>query len=271
MTDENYILLFDKSAKVYPSLWWTGPSDNLNSHQNYSDDTFYISKYLILYVILWCIIYTFNPKSIRPTLSIIMPPFLLGFVCLCFWCYYYISNKIIFYNKDKQDYFTFNIPHPRRIILNENKLGLGDNIGIISIDNFKKLVREEKIKTQNYPDFTRKQGEELLASGKYNSAYGERQKAQLNAAYNIAFTLFSFAYLLSQSIEKKILKKSFYWIAMAVIFVFIPNVLAWIGFGVSDRHDLEIRLNFDQFMTYLGTSFGFLAAYIVYLDSIKKI
>ena len=91
---ENYVLVFDKNAEKYPSLWWTGPSDNLQEVQNYSDDTGYVLKYLFLYVIIWMIVYFLNPKNLRPSFSIAFPPFILGFICLMFWCYYYISNKV---------------------------------------------------------------------------------------------------------------------------------------------------------------------------------
>jgi hypothetical protein len=82
--------------------------------------------------------------------------------------------------------------------------------------------------------------------------------------------MFSFAYLLSQSTGKNILKKCFYWISLSVLFVFVPQSISWIGVGVSDRNKLEMQLDLEQFLTYLGTSFGFLAAYIVYRDTIKK-
>ena len=271
MSDQNYILLLDKNAKKYPSLWWTGPSDNLQEVQNYSDDTGYVLKYLFLYVIIWTIVYFLNPKNIRPSFSIALPPFILGFICLMFWCYYYISNKMIFYDKKHEEYYTFNIPHPRRIILNKNNLNLGDNIGIISIKNYKKLAKKEKLKTENYPDYTRKKSEALIASGKYNPALSERRRASRYAGYNIAFTLFSFAYLISQSTGKNILKKCFYWISLAVIMVFIPQCITWIGLGVSDRDQYEILLDLEQCLTYVGTSFGFLAAYIVYRHTMKKI
>ena len=269
--NENYILLLDKNAKKYPSLWWTGPSNSLEGHQSYSDDTAYKLKYLIVYVILWILAYYLNPTSIRPNSSIFFPPFILGFICLSFWCYYYITNKIIFYDKKQKEYYTFNIPHPRRIILSKNNLNLGDNIGIISIKNYKKIVKEEKLKTDNYPDYTRKKSESLIASGKYNPAISERARAIRYAGYNIAFTLFSFTYLIAQTSDYKIIKKVFYWIAMAIICVFIPNIIGWIGIGVQDRNHLEFLLDFNQFLLYMGTSFGFLASYIIYSDSIKKI
>jgi len=271
MSDQNYILLMDKNAKKYPSLWWTGPSNNLQENQPYSDDTRYIYKYLIAYVIIWAIVYFLNPIKVRPDFATTLPPFILGFICLSFWCHYYISSKIIFYNKKNEEYYTFNIHHPRRIILNKNSLKLGDNIGIISIKNYKKLVKQEKLKTENYPDYTRRKSETLIASGKYNPAFAERRRAQTDAGYNIAFTLFSFTYLITQSADQKILKKIFYWISLAIITVFIPHTIAWIGVGVEDRQQLELRLHITNFFSYIGTSFGILAAYIVYSDSIKKI
>lgn len=270
MTDQNYILLLDKNAKKYPSLWWTGPSNNLREDQSYSDDTASMLKFPVLYIIIWTLVYFLTPKIIKPDISIVLPPFILGFICLMLWCYYYISNKIIFYDKKQEEYYTFNIPHPRRIILSKNNLKLGDNIGIISIKNYKKLIKEDNLKTENFPDYTRRKSESLIASGKYNPAYSERRRSQRLAGYNIAFTMFSFAYLLSQSAGKNILKKCFYWISLSVLFVFLPQCIAWIGMGVSDRNELENQLDLEQFLTYLGTSFGFLAAYIVYRDTIKK-
>ena len=40
----------------------------------------------------------------------------------------------------------------------------------------------------------------------------------------------------------------------------------------KDEEDIQLQMQLDleQFLTYLGTSFGFLAAYIVYRDTIKK-
>ena len=67
--------------------------------------------------------------------------FLFGLVCLLTWIYYYATNKIIFYDTKTEKYYKYNIPHPRRIITQHNsKINLGDNIGIISIKDFKKLV-----------------------------------------------------------------------------------------------------------------------------------
>ena len=132
------------------------------------------------------------------------------------------------------------------------------------------IINKENLKTENFPDYTRRKSESLIASGKYNPAFSERRRSSRMAGYNIAFTMFSFAYLISQSTGKNILKKCFYWISLAVLFVFLPHCISWIGVGVSDRSKLEILLNLEQFSTYIGTSFGFLAAYIVYRDTVKK-
>ena len=147
---------------------------------------------------------------------------------------------------------------------------MGDNIGIISIKDFKKLKKSLDLKTENFPDYSRGKGEKL-AEGKYNPAFGERYFAQRVAGYNISFTLFSFAYLLSQAKDKKMLSNCFYWIALGAITSFIPHTIAWLGIGPTDRYSLERLLNINQFLTYLGASFGFLAAFIVYKHSMKKI
>ena len=102
------------------------------------------------------------------------------------WIYYYATNKIIFYNTKEQKYFKYNIPHPRRIITEHNsKINLGDNIGIISIKDFKKLEKSFNLKTENFPDYSRGKGEKLGSEGKYNPAIGERYFAQRVAGYNI--------------------------------------------------------------------------------------
>ena len=89
---------------------------------------------------------------------------------------------MIFYDKKHEEYYTFNIPHPRRIILNKNNLNLGDDIGIISIKNYKKLAKKEKLKTENYPDYTKKKNETELSvlvkerSSSCNSFYPHSQR-----------------------------------------------------------------------------------------------
>ena len=62
---ENYVLVFDKNAKVYPNLWWTGPSKKLNKNEKYSDDLFNFLPYMVWYIILWAVAYYFKPKSIH--------------------------------------------------------------------------------------------------------------------------------------------------------------------------------------------------------------
>ena len=62
---ENYVLVFDKNAKKYPSLWWTQPSNNMDEVQEYTDNLFKFLPYIALYIILWGIAYYFKPKSIE--------------------------------------------------------------------------------------------------------------------------------------------------------------------------------------------------------------
>ena len=268
---ENYVLVFDKNAEKYPSLWWTGPSKKMNEVQAYSDNLFNFFPYILGYIILWMIAYYFKPKSVNHDLNTVLPPFLFGLVCLTTWVYYYATNKIVFYNAKTAKYYKYNIPHPRRIITEHNsKIDLGDNIGIISIKDFKKIEKSLDLKTENFPDYSRGKGEKL-AEGKYNPAFGERYFAQRVAGYNISFTLFSFAYLLSQAQDKNILSSCFYWIALGAIVSFFPHTIGWLGIGPTDRYNIEKLLNINQFLTYLGASFGFLAAFIVYKHSMKKI
>ena len=61
---ENYVLVFDKNAKKYPNLWWTGPSKKMNEGQTYSDNLFNFLPYIAWYIILWATAYYFKPKSI---------------------------------------------------------------------------------------------------------------------------------------------------------------------------------------------------------------
>ena len=44
-----------------------------------------------------------------------------------------------------------------------------------------------------------------------------------------------------------------------------------LGIGVNDRDKVERIMDINQFLTYVGCSFGFFAAFIVYKHSMKKI
>ena len=104
----------------------------------------------------------------------------------------------------------------------------------------------------------------LISGGKPLSKISVVMKNSFLIFFAISFFGYSIMWILSISV----IPASF---AVKAIASFIPHTIAWLGIGPTDRNSVEKLLNINQFLTYLGASFGFLAAFIVYKHSMKKI
>ncbi len=261
---DNYLLVFDKSAKKYPDLWWTGPSKNMDDNRMFNDDAPIYGKFIFIFILFWLIAYYLDPSRNKISISTYAIPFCFGLFTLLTWIHYFSNNSIIFYNSKTKSYYKYTVPHPRRIVTDNNDiLKLKDNIGVIKIKDWNKLQRDYNIKSENFPDYSRYKNEILIKEGKIVETRGKRHHSQRSGGYNIAFILLSFAYLISQSKNKKTFSLCYYWIILAVLCSFIPHSIVWFN-TTTDRNSSEYILSVNQFLTYLGCSFGFLASYIVY-------
>ena len=269
--ENEYTIVFNKDIKLYPSQWWTLPEKHgveVEHTSSFKDKSLvYYGKFFLIYLILWAVIYYLYPE--RSSFNDVLPGFILGLLCFVLWFSYYIDSTMIFFSSETKDYYKTNIPHGRRIILNTNKdFDIGENAAIMKHSDYKKLQKELKISDMDYPSYSNDKMEKLVSSGKTNAGIHERSSSLRDAGFNIAFTVFSFGFLLSLYKDKTLLTDSYYWLCMAVLFSFFPSTIIWFGFHKS-RYPTEAIFIWAQFLQFLAASFGFTAAYIAYKKTWK--
>ncbi len=210
--DDEHIIVFNKDAKIYPSMWWTMPERHTFevAHPSHIKDysLIYYGKFFAVYLVFWYIIYYFYPA--KTSFSDVLPGFILGLICIFLWFYYYIDSSMIFFNSETKNYYKSHVPHGRRIILNKHaEFNLGDFAAIIKNTDYKKLRAKLKLSDKDYPTYSNNKMEELVSEGKTNAGLHERYTSLRTAGFNIAFTIFSFGYLLAQYKDKTLITKTY--------------------------------------------------------------